>query len=103
LEKPIMETLTAIVASAVAFALSFYLGHDRAPSAWIALLLGAASGVGFAVVFFAMTVATTIVLPGTFDARTLGLHFLALLAVAPLGAAAIAALGHRRATPKMHF
>ena len=98
-----METLTALVACAVAFALSFYLGYGRAPSVWGALILGAACGVGFAVVFFAMTVGATIILPGTFAARSLGLHFLALLAVAPLGAAAIAVIGHRRATPKMHF
>jgi hypothetical protein len=98
-----METITAIVACAVAFALSIYLGYEKAPSTWAAVLLGAASGVGFAVVFFAVTVAITIVLPGTFHARTLGLHFLALLAVAPLGAAVIAILARRHAMTKMHF
>lgn len=98
-----METVTAFVACAVAFALSFYLGYGRSPSGLAALVLGAACGVGFAVIFFALTVGTTIVLPGTFNARSLGLHFLALLAVVPLGAAAIAVFGHRRATPNMHF
>lgn len=98
-----METITAVVACGVAFTLSFYLGYDRAPSVWVAVLLGAASGLGFAVAFFAMTVGTTIILPGTFDARTLGLHFLALLAVAPLGAGLIAVLAHRHAVAKTHF
>ena len=98
-----METLTAVVACAIAFALSFYLGYGRAPSILVAVLVGAACGLVFAVAFFAMTVGTTIILPGTFAARSLGLHFLALLAIAPLGAAVVAVLAHRRATPKMRF
>ena len=98
-----METLTAVVACALAFALSFYLGHGRAPSTLAALVVGAACGVGFAVIFFAITVGTTIVLPGTFNARSLGLHFLALLVLAPVGAAVIAVLAHRRSAPKMRF
>jgi hypothetical protein len=98
-----METLTAVVACALAFALSFYLGRGRAPSTWAALIVGAACGLGFAVAFFAMTVGTTIILPGTFAARSLGLHFLALLALAPLGSAVIAFLAHRHSTSKMRF
>ena len=98
-----METITAAVACAVAFALSFYLGYGRAPSGWVALILGAVSGLGFAAAFFAMTVGTTIMLPGTFDARSLGFHFLALLALAPVGAAVIAVLAHRHAIAKMHY
>jgi hypothetical protein len=98
-----MESLTAVVACAVAFALSFYLGYGRSPTSLAALVVGAACGVGFAVIFFGLTVGTTIMLPGTFDARSLGLHFLALLFVAPLGAAAIAVFAHNRATPKLRF
>lgn len=98
-----MEAITAIVACAVAFALSFHLGYDRASSIWAAVILGAVTGLGVAVAFFAMTVGTTIVLPRTFDARTLGLCFLGLLAVAPLGAAVIAALARRLAVAKMYF
>ena len=98
-----MESLTAVVACAVAFALSFYFGYGRSPSSFAAFALGAACGVGFAVIFFGLTVGTTLILPGTFNARSLGLHFLALLFVAPFGAAAIAVFGHRRATPKMRF
>jgi hypothetical protein len=98
-----METITAAVAGGLAFALSFYLGYGRAPSTWAALIVGAACGFGFAVAFFAITVGTTIILPGTFAARSLGLHFLALLAVAPLGAAAIAYLAHRHGTARMRF
>jgi hypothetical protein len=103
LEKSIMETITAIVACVVAFALSFHLGYGRAPSNWAAVILGAVTGLGVAVAFFVMTVGTTIILPGTFDGRTLGLHFLALLAVAPLGAGVIAILARRHAMTKMHF
>jgi hypothetical protein len=103
LEKSIMETLTAAVACGVAFALSFHLGYGRAASIWGAATWGAVTGLGIAVAFFAMTVATTIILPGTFDGRALGLHFLALLVVAPLGAAVVAILARRYAMAKMHF
>jgi len=98
-----METISAIVACAVAFGLSFHLGYGRASSIWAAVILGAVTGLGVAVAFFAMTVGTTIILPGTFDARTLGLCFLGLLAVAPLGAAAVAILARRHAMTKMRF
>ena len=98
-----MESLTAIVACALAFALSLYLGYGRSPSSLAAFAVGVACGVGFAVIFFGVTVGTTLVLPGTFNARSLGLHFLALLVVAPLGAAAIAVFAHQRTTPKMRF
>lgn len=98
-----METITAIVACAVAFALAFYVGYGRAPSTLIAAMLGAVSGIGFAVVFFVMTVAVAMMLPGTFAPRSLGVHFIGLLAVAPLGAAVIAVLAQRRAMTKMHF
>ena len=98
-----MESITAFVACVVAFALSYYVGYGRAFSALSATMLGAASGVGFAVVFFVMTVAVAIVLPGTFDARSLGVNFIGLMAVAPLGSAVLAVLGHRHAMAKMRF
>lgn len=92
-----MESITAFVACAAAFALSYYFGFDRAHSTLGAAILGALSGIGFAAAFFAMTVAVAILLPGTFDGRTLGIYFVRLLALAPLGAAVIAALAHRHA------
>lgn len=98
-----METITALVACGAAFALSYYLGHSRAPTTFIAALLGAVNGIGFAVVFFALTLAVTILLPDTFDARTLGVHFTRLLVLAPIGAAAIAALTHRFSATKTQF
>lgn len=98
-----MESITAFVACVVAFALSYYVGYGRAPSVLSAILLGAVSGIGFAVVFFVMTVAVAIVLPGTFDARSLGVNFVGLMMVAPLGSALVAVLGHRHAVAKMHF
>lgn len=98
-----MESVTAFVACVAAFALSYYFGKGRAPSLLMALLLGAASGVGFAVLFFVMTVAVTVVLPGTFDARSLGVHLILLLAVAPLGAAAVAAFARYLAIGRLRF
>ena len=98
-----MESITAGVACSAALALSYYIGYDRAPSIFISLLAGAASGVSFAVVFFAMTVVVAIALPGTFDARLLGVHFVFLLAVAPLCGAGIAAFAHHRAMTRMMF
>jgi hypothetical protein len=44
-----MESITAGVACSAALALSYYIGYDRAPSIFISLLAGAASGVSFAV------------------------------------------------------
>lgn len=98
-----MESITAFVACGAAFALGYYLGFDRAHSMLGAAALGAVSGIGFAVAFFMMTVAIAIVLPGTFDGRTLGVNFARLLVLAPLGTAVIAALAHRYAVARMHF
>ena len=98
-----MESVTAFVSCAAAFALSYYFGKGPPPSLLMALLLGAASGVGFAVLFFVMTVAVTVVLPGTFDARSLGVHLILLLAVAPLGAAAVATFARYHAIGKLRF
>jgi hypothetical protein len=103
LKESIVESLTALVACGAAFALSYYFGSGRAPSLLMALLLGAASGVGFAVIFFIMTVAVTVVLPGTFNARSLGVHLIVLLAVAPLGAAAVAVFARYYAMGRLRF
>ncbi len=98
-----MEAITALVACAAAFALSYYFGYGRAPTTLIAAVLGAVSGIGFAVVFFALTLAVTILLPGTFDGWTLGFYFVRLLVLAPIGAAAIAAFAHRFSRTKIQF
>lgn len=98
-----METITAFVACGAAFTLSYYLGHARAPTTFIAAMLGAVGGIGFAVAFFALTLAVTILLPGTFDGRTLGVYFVRLLVLAPIGAAAIAAFAHRHSATKTQF
>ncbi|MGQ0580320.1 MAG: hypothetical protein ACT4O6_00165 [Reyranella sp.] len=98
-----MEATTALVACGAAFALSYYFGHGRAPTMLIAAVLGAVSGIGFAVVFFALTLVVTILLPGTFDGRTLGFYFVRLLVLAPIGAAAVAAFAHRVSRTKIQF
>jgi len=98
-----VEAITALVACAAAFALSYYFGYGRAPTTLIAAVLGAVSGIGFAVVFFALTLAVTILLPGTFDGWTLGFYFVRLLVLAPIGAAAIAAFAHRFSRTKIQF
>ncbi len=98
-----MESITAVVACGIAFALSYYVGYGRAPSSLVALMLGAVGGIGFAFIFFVMTVAVAIILPGTFDGRSLGVHFIGLLAVAPLGGAVISVLAHRYAMAKTPF
>jgi hypothetical protein len=98
-----METITALVACGAAFALAYYFGYGRAQTTFIAAILGAVCGIGFAVVFFALTLAVAILLPDTFDARTLGIHFTRLLVLAPIGAAAIAALAHRFSRTKIQF
>ena len=98
-----MESITALVACGAAFALSYYFGYGRAPTMFIAAILGAVSGIGFAVAFFALTLAVTILLPDTFDARTLGFYFVRLLVLAPIGAAAIAVFAHRFSRTKIQF
>lgn len=90
-----MESITAIVACGVAFALSFYIGRTMASTTLVAAMMGAVCGLAFAILFFVMTVGIGAVLPGTFDGWTLGVHFLGLLAVAPPGCAIIAILEHR--------
>jgi len=98
-----VESITAYVACGAAFVLSYYFGFGRAYSTPFAAILGAMSGVGFAMAFFSATVTVAVLLPGTFDGRTLGIYFVRLLVLAPIGAAAIAALAHRYALARMRF
>ncbi len=90
-----MESITAAAAAGVAFVLSIYIGRAMASRALAAAMMGAVCGLSFAVLFFLLTVSLGVVLPGMFDGRMLGIHFLILLAVMPLGSAAIAVLQYR--------
>ncbi len=90
-----MESITALVACGLAFALSYYMGHRMASSTRVAAMMGLACGFAFAVLFFVATVALGALNPGMFDGWTLGVHFLALLVVAPLASAGVAVLEYR--------
>jgi hypothetical protein len=90
-----MESITAIVAAGVAFALSYYIGRSMASTTLVAAMMGAVCGLAFAVLFFVTTVALGAVLPGVFDGWMLGIHFIVLAIAAPLGSAGIAILEHR--------
>ena len=90
-----MASITAIVAAGVAFALSNYIGRSVASTTLTAALTGGVCGLAFAVVFFITTVAIGAVVPGMFDGWMLGVHFIVLIAVVPLGSAGVAALEHR--------
>src|SRR5438128_408604 len=87
-----MESITALVACGVAFALSYYIGRFTASTTAAAAAMGAVCGVAFAVLFFITSVLLGVVVPGMFDGWMLGIHFIALLIVAPLGSAGIAVL-----------
>ena len=60
-----------------------------------AAIMGGMCGLAFAVLFFITTVAIGTVVPGMFDGWMLGIHFIVLLVVVPLGSAGIAVLEHR--------
>ena len=90
-----MESITALVACGLAFALSFYIGRTMTSSTLVAAMMGGVCGLAFAVLFFVATVALGAVLPGMFDGWTLGIHFILLLIVSPLGSAGVAVLEHR--------
>lgn len=90
-----MESITALVACGLAFALSFYIGRSVAGTTRVAAMMGAFCGVAFAILFFVMTVSVGALLPGLFDGWTLGVHFIVLLLAMPLGSAAVAALEFR--------
>jgi hypothetical protein len=90
-----MESITAIVAAGVAFALSYYIGRSMASTTLVAAMMGGTCGLAFAVLFFISTVGIGTVVPGMFDGWVLGVHFIGLLVVVPLGGAGIAVLEHR--------
>jgi hypothetical protein len=90
-----MESITALVACAAAFSLSYYIGYHMATNTTVAAMMGGASGLVFAVMFFIMTVGIGMMVPDTFDPRQLGIHFLILLPLTPIGSAIVAVFGHR--------
>ena len=89
-----MESITAIVAAGVAFALSYYIGRAAASTTLVAAMMGGVCGLAFTVLFFVSTVSLGSVLPGMFDGWMLGIHFIVLLVVVPLGSAGIGVLEH---------
>ncbi|MBM3650712.1 MAG: hypothetical protein FJX11_23295 [Alphaproteobacteria bacterium] len=90
-----MESVTALVACGAAFALSYYIGHSMASTAMVAAMMGAVCGLAFVILFFISTVTLGALVPDMFDGWTLGVHFIVLLAIVPLGGAGIAVLEHR--------
>lgn len=90
-----METVTALVAAGAAFGLSYFIGRSLTASFLLVALGGLFSGAGFAILFFVSTVTVGHFVPQLFEPWLLGVHFIALMAVAPLGGAVIAALTHR--------
>ena len=90
-----METVTALVAAGAAFGLSYLIGRSLTASFLLVALGGLLAGIGFAVLFFVSTVAVGHFMPQLFEPWLLGVHFIALIAVAPLGGAVIAARTHR--------
>ena len=90
-----MESITAIVAAGVAFALSYYIGRSMASTTLVAAMMGGICGLAFAMLFFISTVAIGTVVPDMFNGWTLGVHFIVLLVVMPLGSAGVAVLEHR--------
>lgn len=90
-----MESITALVACAAAFALSYYIGYYVATNTTVAAMMGGVSGLVFAVMFFIMTVAIGMLVPDTFDPRQLGIHFIILLPLTPIGSAIVAVFAHR--------
>ena len=89
-----METVTALVAAGAAFGLSYLIGRSLTASFLLVTLGGLLAGAGFAVLFFVSTVTAGHLTPGLFEPWLLGVHFIALMVVAPLGGAVIAALTH---------
>jgi len=90
-----METVTALVAAGAAFGLSYLIGRSLTASFLLVALGGLLSGAGFAILFFVSTVTVGHFVPQLFEPWLLGVHFIALMVVAPLGGAVIAALTHR--------
>ncbi|MCC8428832.1 hypothetical protein LJ725_07650 [Reyranella aquatilis] len=90
-----METVTALVAAGAAFAASYLIGRSLTASLLLVMLGGLLAGASFAVLFFVSTVTVGHMMPGLFEPWLLGVHFIALAIVGPLGGAAIAGLTHR--------
>ena len=90
-----METVTALVAAGAAFGLSYLIGRSLTASFLLVALGGLVAGAGFAVLFFVSTVTMGHLVPGLFEPWLLGIHFIGLMIVAPLGGAAHPALTHR--------
>jgi hypothetical protein len=90
-----METVTALVAAGAAFGLSYLIGRSLTASVLLVSLGGLLSGAGFAILFFVSTVTVGHFMPHLFEPWLLGVHFIALIVVAPLGGVVIAALTHR--------
>lgn len=90
-----MESITALAACTAAFMLSYYVGYHNATNTTVAAMMGGASGLVFAVMFFIMTVGIGMLAPDTFDPHHLGIHFLVVLPLTPIGSAIIAVLAHR--------
>ncbi len=90
-----METATALVAAGAAFGLSFLIGRSLTASFLLVVLGGLMAGIGFAVLFFVSTVTAGHFMPHIFEPWLLGVHFIALIFVVPLGGAVIAALTRR--------
>ena len=90
-----METVTALVAAGAAFGLSYLIGRSLTASFLLVALGGLLSGAGFAILFFVSTVTVGHFVPQLFEPWLLGVHFIALMAVAPLGDdGQVAAVGH---------
>jgi hypothetical protein len=90
-----METISALVAAGAAFALSYLIGRSLTASTLLVTLGGLASGLGFAILFFVLTVTIGHLMPGLFEPWFVGVHFIGLAVIAPVLGAAIAALTHR--------
>jgi hypothetical protein len=91
-----VETTTALVAAGAAFGLSYMIGRSITLSMLLVSLGGLVSGLAFAILFFVAAVTVGHFIPGLLEPWMIGVHFIALAAIAPLGGAAIAALTHWR-------
>ncbi len=78
-----METHHRSVAAGVAFGLSYYVGRSMTSTTLAAALMGGVR-LGFAVLFFVRR-SPSARLSGMFDGWMLGVHFIVLLTVVPLG------------------
>jgi len=90
-----METVTALVAAGAAFGLSYLIGRSLTASLLLVALGGLLSGAAFALLFFVSTVTVGHFMPHLLEPWLLGVHFIVLIVVAPLGGVVIAALTHR--------